>query len=238
MNIQERIEAFNTNNAPFHIVDHEDGRFSLCLPLDFLSEEYHPYCQDAFNAYAAEIGEPAYNKHGLRLHGNGYEWEAAFRQAFADDPNIGRILFDSEAGGFFCDCDDLSLIEDFGKRFKEICEDTERFVPIVSEGIKNAKEREAAEERLLRTVKGQLMRRPDCTFDIMTPDGIVTVAPQDGKKLLCGETPQIKINGTYFAACELLEQEVTDFQMDLFDRKHIKLVTIEPEQELAPTLTM
>ena len=49
---------------------------------------------------------------------------------------------------------------------------------------------------------------------------------------------QMEIDGTYFAACELLEQEVTDFQMDLFDRKHIKLVTIEPEQELAPTLTM
>ena len=29
-------------------------------------------------------------------------------------------------GGFFCDANNLSLIEDFGKRFKAICEDTER----------------------------------------------------------------------------------------------------------------
>ena len=30
---QLRIEAFNEANAPFYIVDHEDGKYSLCLPL-------------------------------------------------------------------------------------------------------------------------------------------------------------------------------------------------------------
>ena len=156
MNTKERIEAFNKAIAPFYIVDHEDGGYSLCLPLDLLSDDYYPYCQDAFNAYAEENGEPARDENGLKTHGNGYEWEAAFRQAFADDPNIGRILFDCEAGGFFCECADLSLIEDFGKRFKEICEDTERFTPIVSEGIKNAEARRAEQEKLMRTVKGSL----------------------------------------------------------------------------------
>ncbi len=94
-----------------------------------MSDEYYPYCQDAFDAYATEIGEPAYSRNGLKTHGNGYEWEAAFREAFKDDPNLSKILFDCEAGGFFCYADDLSLIEDFGSRFKEICEDTEAFTP-------------------------------------------------------------------------------------------------------------
>lgn len=60
-------------------------------------------------------GEPAYSKNGLKTHGSGYEWEAAFREAFKDDPNIQRILFDCEAGGFFCYANDLTLLEDFRK---------------------------------------------------------------------------------------------------------------------------
>lgn len=59
MDIRQSIDKFNHENPPFYIVDHEDGEYSLCLPLDLLSDEYYPYCQDAFDAYAAEIGEPA-----------------------------------------------------------------------------------------------------------------------------------------------------------------------------------
>ena len=120
MDTKQRIDKFNRETPPFYIVAHDDGQFSLCLPLDLLSDDYYPYCQDAFDAYAVEIGEPAYSKNGLRTHGNGYEWEAAFRQAFRDDPNLKKILFDCEAGGFFCYADDLSLIEYFGSRFREI----------------------------------------------------------------------------------------------------------------------
>lgn len=128
MEIKQRIEKFNQEQTPFYIVDHDDGAFSLCLPLAFLSGEYDQYCQDAFDAYAAEIGEPAYSQNGLKTHGSGYEWEAAFRETFKEDANIKNILFDCEAGGFFCYANDLSLIEDFGRRFKDICEDAERFV--------------------------------------------------------------------------------------------------------------
>lgn len=81
------------------------------------------------------IGEPTTTPIGLKTHGNGYEWEAAFRQAFRNDPNIGRVLFDCEAGGFFCSCDDLDILEDFGIRFKDVCEDTDRFTEVVTEGI-------------------------------------------------------------------------------------------------------
>ena len=83
----------------FYIVELDNGAFSLCLPLDMLGDEHYPYCQEAFDAYAAEIGEPASSKNGLKTHGSGYEWEAAFRQAFVEDPNIKKILFDCEMGG-------------------------------------------------------------------------------------------------------------------------------------------
>ena len=171
MEVKQRIEAFNKGNAPWYIVEHDNGEFSLCLPLDLLGDEYYPYCQDAFDAYAAECGEPAYSKNGLRTHGSGYEWEAAFREAFKDDPNIRRILFDCEAGGFFCYANDLTLLEDFGSRFKDICEDTEGFVPIVSEGIRRAEARRLEQESLMRTVRGQLMSEPSSVFEIMTYAG-------------------------------------------------------------------
>ena len=150
MDTKQRIDKFNRETPPFYIVAHDDGQFSLCLPLDLLSDDYYPYCQDAFDAYAVEIGEPAYSKNGLRTHGNGYEWEAAFRQAFRDDPNLKKILFDCEAGGFFCYADDLSLIEYFGSRFREICEDTETFTEIVSNGIKNMEAWQAEQEKLMK----------------------------------------------------------------------------------------
>lgn len=54
------------------------------------------------------IGESPYSD-GFYTHGSGYEWEAAFRQAFEDDPNIDKITFDCESGGFFCWADSLDL---------------------------------------------------------------------------------------------------------------------------------
>lgn len=236
MNTKQRIEAFNKENAPFYIVDLGDGRFSLCLPLDLISDEYYPYCQDAFDAYAKEIGEPAYSRSGLRTHGNGYEWEAAFREAFKDDPNIKKILFDCEMGGFFCDADNLSLIEDFGRRFKAICEDTEQFTPIVSEGIKNAEAWQAEQERLMKTVRGQLMSHSSATFEIMTPDGNIRITPEDGKALLDGSRQSVTIDGVMYASYELLDQEVTDMQTDLFDQNLIRMKTEEPEE--AMTMSM
>ncbi|MCQ4022421.1 MULTISPECIES: immunity 51 family protein [unclassified Ruminococcus] len=234
MNIRQRIDKFNQESPPFYIVDHEDGSYSLCLPLDMLGDEYYPYCQDAFDAYAAEIGEPAYSKNGLKTHGSGYEWEAAFREAFKDDPNISKILFDCEMGGFFCYANDLTLLEDFGSRFKDICEDTEGFIPIVSAGIKNAEAWEAEQEALMRTVKGQLMQKPSAIFDIMTPDGNVRLTPEDSKELLDGSRQFITINGVIHASYELLNQEITDMQTDLFDQNLVRLKTEEPEE----TMTM
>lgn len=237
MDQEQRIQAFNEVGKPFYIVAHDDGTFSLCLPFTFFDGEYADYGQEAFNLYAAERGDPIMEQ-GLYTHGSGYEWEAAFRQAFADDPNIGRVLFDCEAGGFFCGCDDLSIMEDFGRRFKEICEDTKRFVPIIAEGIKNAEARQAEQERLMATVRGHLMEWPQAVYEIQTPDGDIRLTPEDNKKLLSGEMQYVKIGGVTFAAYELLDQEVAAFQTDLFDTGLVRLKTEEPEQEMVPSATM
>lgn len=85
MNTEKQIEDFNNTNAPFYVVAHDDGRFSLCLPIALLSDEYYPYCQTAFDNYAMEIGDEVCDERGLKTHGNGYEWDAAFREAFADE---------------------------------------------------------------------------------------------------------------------------------------------------------
>ena len=88
LNTEKRIQAFNDTNQPFYIVDLDDGKYSLCLPLDLLGNEFYPYCQAAFDAYAVEVGDPPVTERGLKTHGNGYEWEAAFCQAFEGDPKL------------------------------------------------------------------------------------------------------------------------------------------------------
>ena len=51
MGNERRIKEFNRENRPFYIVDHDDGTFSLCLPLDLLNGQYADYCQTAFDNY-------------------------------------------------------------------------------------------------------------------------------------------------------------------------------------------
>lgn len=220
-----RINDFNRENRPFCIVDHDDGTFALCLPFTFFTGQYADYCQTAFDNYAKSIGEPVYNGIGLRTHGNGYEWEAAFRKAFRNDPNIGRIIFDCEAGGFFCSCDDLDIIEDFGIRFKELCEDTQRFTGVIAEGIKYQETWEKEQEQLMKTVKGQLMKHPSAVFEIKTPDGDIRISPNDIKLLLSGEMNTVAIDDCHYAAFELLDQKVVGMQTDIFDDSLIRMKT-------------
>ena len=222
---QRRINEFNRNNRPFYIVDQDDGTFSLCLPFDLLVGKYANYCQEAFDNYAKSIGDPLYTPIGLRTHGNGYEWEAAFREVFKNDPDIGRVIFDCEAGGFFCNCDSLDIIEDFGERFKEVCENTELFTRKITEGIPNAEAREKAQEQLMKTVRGHLMKYPSATFDILTPDGGIHLNPEDTKMLLSGEANEVMIADCHYAAFELLDQEVTNMQVDLFHSDIIRMKT-------------
>lgn len=133
----ERIESFNEKIIPFYIVDVGGGKYSLCLPLDFLKKEYQDKLQEPFNCYAKEIGEPSIID-GLYTHGNGYEWQTVFKKAFEKDENLNRITFDCELGGFFCGSNDLELLEDFGQRFHDICNDSEQFIQLVSDALKES----------------------------------------------------------------------------------------------------
>ncbi len=239
MTTQERIEAFHNETKPFYIVEHDDGKYSLCFSMDFLPGEEYDRCQAPFDAYARSIGADIYSASGLRRFGNGYDWQAAFQEAFKDDPNIGKILFDCEAGGFFCDCSDLAVLEDLGRRFHQLRQDTESFVPIIAEGLRNADIREAEQERLMKTVKGQLMSKPQATFDILTPYGDIRITPDMSRELLNGEMPIVRIGDTQYADHELLNQPITGQQTDLFDDNLIRMKTEEaPELEEAPTMTM
>lgn len=238
MSIESQIDSFNKSNAPFYIVSHDDGIFSLCLPLSFLGGEYENYCQEAFDAYAVQIGEPIFSGSGLPSYGNGYEWEAAFQEAFADDANIKKVTFDCEAGGFFCTSAEFSVLEDFGKRFKTICEDTEKFTAIIADGIEHAEERQMEKERLMRTVRGRLMWRPTASFDILTPSGLIHLTAEDNKRLLNGEQSFVKIGDVTYASEEFLDQMITNLQRDLFDHDLIKMTTEEAEPVMSQTMSM
>ncbi len=137
---KQRINKFNRENAPFYIVDHENGKYSLCLAFSFLEGEYEHFGQDAFDRYALEIGDPVMDDLGLFTHGNGYEWQTVFEKVFEGDPEGGRIQYDCEAGGFFCYAESLPLLEDLGSRFRAVCMDGEKFAEIVSMALKEAAE--------------------------------------------------------------------------------------------------
>ncbi len=229
---EERINALNLELEPFYLVDHHNGQFSLCACISDMEYEYG---QAAFDAYAVEIGDDPLDEQGYITYGSGYDWQAAFQEAFKDDPNIARVHFDSEGSGFFCDCDDLDILSDFGKRLRELSLDTEKFTTIVSAGIRKA----AEQERLLTTVRGQLMEHPKATFDILTSYGDIRVTPDMTEKLLGGEMPTLRIGDTSYADWELLDQPVLGQQTDLFDENLIRMKAGEaPEPEEAPTMMM
>ena len=145
------------------------------------------------------------------------------------------MLFDCEAGGFFCSCDDLDIIEDFGIRFKDLCEDTAHFTEVIAEGIQYQEAWEKEQEQLMKTVRGQIMKYPSCVFEIMTPDGKARLSPNDIKMLLSGETNTVVIDDCNYAAFELLDQEVLEMQVDIFDDSRIRMKTggyEEPDFEL------
>lgn len=239
--IKDRIQAFNDENEPFYIVDHEDGQYSLCLCFMYAEGDY---CQEAFDRYAREIGDEPRDERGFYTHGSGYEWEAAFKKAFENDEKLKDFDFDSEGDGFYCYCRDLSTLEDFGRRFKAICEDTEKFTPIVSAGIKEEEIREAEERRLMETVRGQiqakLKRNPSASFDIRTPNDGFYVDASTGKQLLGGTLQSVKSDsGTEISADEFLNMKVTAIQKDLFSDDFYQMTAeVGQEEILSPTIKM
>lgn len=180
MDIRQRINRFNRENRPFYIVDHDSGRYSLCLALSFLPKEYKLFGQEAFNRYAVEIGDPAAIDGRGFTHGSGYEWEHVFAKAFEGDPDSSRLEYDCEAGGFFCYSESLSLLERFGTRFRAVCMDGEKFVQLVSMALKEASEKEEQEaEREIRTEKTGDVLRESCGEKPANGGGIMTFRPEE-----------------------------------------------------------
>lgn len=237
MNTEQRLKTFNKENAPFYIVDHEDGEFSLCLAFSFLSGDYADYGQAAFNHYAEQIGDPVIER-DLYTHGNGYEWESVFKKAFENDANIDKISFDCEAGGFFCYTDDLTLLEDFGKRFRAICVDTDRFSELVCTALTEAAIREAEDEKIRGTVRGFLVECPDAEAEIVTPDGRLTLTAEQGQQLLNGSMESIAIGGVEVDADALLSQKITHIYQDVLGDGRFRMKTETPEETLAPEISM
>lgn len=171
-------------------------------------------------------------------HGSGHEWKYVFEKAFEGDPNSGRIKYDCEAGGFFCYAKSLSLIEDFGARFRAVCLDEEKFTELVSTALKEAAEKERLAEEIRNTLRGFLTENPQGSADIMTPDGFLQLTAGQGRQLLEGSLKTVTAGGCEVDAEELLRQEITHIQQDLFQTGHFQIRTRAPEQTMAPSLSM
>lgn len=192
----QKIRAFNESNAPFYLVDHTD-EVSLCCVFHPMPDSVFSLGQEAFNRYAERIGDPVKDEYGLFTHGSGYEWEYVFRKAFENDPNIGKVSFDCEAGGFFCYGESVDMMADFGRRFRQILNDTDSLTELICKAVPEGEQREAELEQLRSTVRGFLMEHPKATVDLVTPEGYLRLTPEDGKALLDGK-PALQVEPSEF----------------------------------------
>ena len=182
----QKIRAFNESNAPFYLVDHTD-EVSLCCVFHPMPDSVFSLGQEAFNRYAERIGDPVKDEYGLYTHGSGYEWEYVFRKAFENDPNIGKVSYDCEAGGFFCYGESVDMMADFGRRFRQIMNDTDSLTELICKAVPEGEQRETELQQLRSTVRGFLMEHPKATVDLVTPEGYLRLTPEDGKALLDGK---------------------------------------------------
>ena len=240
MTVKERIERFEKENAPFTLYEHDNGRYSLGLRFSFFEGKYENYGQEAFNDYAIQVGEPV--KDGVfYTHGNGYEWDAVFKKAFESDERIVLIDMDSEAGSFFCVADDLSLLEEFGSRFRAMCEDKEGFSKLVCQALAEA-EQESIFHQENKTVKWCIDGVSRFSMEIITPEHHLHLAEGQGVDLLKGRnitaTDSISGETVTVNAKDLLRYRVTDFDED-YENSHFT-ITAEPVQseDITATITM
>lgn len=240
MTVEERILQFGEKNPPFYLCDHDNGKYSLCLPLSFFSGPFENYGQEAFNRYALSVGDPV-KSNGFYTHGSGYEWEAVFRKVFEQEPGLQEIDFDCEAGGFFCYCNDLKLLEDFGARFRAVCEDHTQFPDVVQEALSEA-EQQAEYDQKHRTVKWCINGASRSSMEIVTPDQHLYIVAGQGRNLLKGKNITVfdSISGrpVEVNSRDLLKYHVTKIDDD-FERGHIYMEAESPQSEdMAFSMTM
>jgi len=241
MTREQKIRAFNESSDPFYLVDHGD-EISLCCVFHPLPDSVFSLGQEAFNRYAERIGDPVTDRYGTYTHGSGYEWEYVFRKAFEKDPNIGKVSFDCEAGGFFCYGDSVDMMADFGRRFLQIMNDTESLTELICQAVPEGEQREAELQQLRGTVRGFLIEHPNVTLDIMTPDGSFHLTPEDGKALLDGKSPRIQsgLSGTSCGvnANLILGMQICAQHPDRVDSNHYFMIAEPPVNEEAEDFGM
>lgn len=238
MQIKERIQAFNEKNSPLYLIDMDGESFHLCMQRDGLSDNDYFRVQDLFDDYAKANGETA--KEGNRhRYGGGNDWEAVFREAFKNDPNLSQIDFDCEYSGFYCQCANFDIIEDFGKRFKDIFDNNERLRQCITDGIPAEKARLAEEERLANSLEGYLRKYSHTDFWVRTPDADYMLEGDTVKGLLDGSINSVKEDGGdgYIDTEDLLCLKVTAAQQDLFCEEFFK-IKAEPAPEQTMSIKM
>ena len=229
----DKIKQFNQENAPFSIMDYENGQYGLAKDYGE-NGEFKDYAQEAFDAYSYEA-EPEI----FYTRGNGHDWEKVFQKAFEDDPRLRLINLDCEAGGFYIYCQDLDILIDFGKRFKEICDDIDRFKPIVFDALRNEFYYDLKQQQMDRTIYSQLLRYPYGSFDIRTPEGDFHIDKGMGKDLILGTQPTItsQCGNATLNSEDLLMYKIEEMQIDLFNRSHYQFIA-KPDEEQYLTMTM
>ena len=195
------MEKFNEKCAPFYLVDHDNGTFSLCYPFSFVDEKYRFYGQEAFDKYAERIGEPARDERGFCTHGNGYEWAVVFNKFFENDRDFARLHTDCEAGGFFCYCDDLNLMVEVGLRFKNLIDDTYTFTKTVHSALEEDKIKQKAEIEYRKTMHYFLQNAPLADMILTTSEGEFLISEDQLKGLRDGKE-SIAFIGDYEMSAE------------------------------------
>lgn len=240
MTNKERIERFEQENEPFTLYENDNGSFTLGLRFSFFKGKYEDYCRNAFIQYAKIAGDPV-KVNGLYTHGNGYEWESVFQKAFEQDERLQQIVFDSEAGSFFCNSDSLDILEDFGRRFRVMCEDEKSFADLVCQALSEA-EQESAYHRENKTVKWHIEGASRWSMEIVTPEHHLCFDEGQGVDLCKGKAILVKdsISGEMVEvnSKELLRYQVTYFDED-GENRHVRM-NAEPIQseDLANAITM
>ncbi len=237
----EKMDAFREQSAPFYIVDHDDGTFSLCLPFSFCDDAITENCQKAFDAYAESIGIPAIDSRGFHTYGNGYEWEEVFRQAFQNDSKLQEICFDSEAGGFFCNADSLEVLTDLGCRFHEICKDPEQFAALIPAAMAVAEKRltwEKADFSDYATIRDFLQENPTAAVTFHSTEGYTHLGPKDIRRMLVDESSAIQVGSKLTTANWILDQELGLGERNAADPNLLKIETADYSVQFTSVSTM
>ena len=148
-------------------------------------------------------------------------------------------MFRGKATFFFCNCKDLTVLEDFGKRFKAITTDDEQFARCVAEGIPQENARREAEKELKNSLRGFFMEHPNVECDIQTPEGCFSLPPEFVKFLSEGKVTAVvsKDWEVEIEADDFLNYKIDKAQQDLFDENRFQIKAVPPlEQTMTQNL--